>query len=180
MRFLGAVAALCAGWVVPVFAETEITEAAFVEGVTVEHPAVRALGEDVAAAEAAQRRAGLFANPSLQFDREHPEDNPRQDTWSVTWTPPLPGKYLLGRKAGNAAVRAEYDEAVASGKGPRHAGRWLLDAGAVVIGLGLLVLGARWLVAGRWRPPPSSESASWWSGSPSSRWAPRCPSWPRR
>jgi cation:H+ antiporter len=48
----------------------------------------------------------------------------------------------------NAAVRAEYDEAVASGKRPRHAGRWLLDAGAVVIGLGLLVLGARWLVAG--------------------------------
>jgi outer membrane protein TolC len=108
MRLARAVAALCgAGWVVPVAAETEITEAAFVERLTAEHPALRSLGDDVAGAEAARRRAGLLANPRVQFDREHPEDNPRQDTWSMAWTPPLPGKYVLGRKAADAVVNAD-------------------------------------------------------------------------
>jgi outer membrane protein TolC len=97
----------CAASAVRAFAQTEITESEFVDRVTDEHPAWRALGGDVAAAEAGRRRAGLLANPRAEFEREHPEDNPRQDTWSVAWTPPLPGKYLLGRQAADAAVRAE-------------------------------------------------------------------------
>ena len=47
----------------------------------------------------------------------------------------------------SAAVREEYAAAV--GPEPRAPrARWLLDVGAIVLGLALLVLGARWLVAG--------------------------------
>jgi outer membrane protein TolC len=91
----------------PLAAQARINEAEFVGRVTAVHPALRALAGEAAVAEAARRRAGLFANPSLELEREHPEDNPRQDTWSVTWTPPLPGKYILGRRVADAAVTAE-------------------------------------------------------------------------
>ena len=43
-----------------------------------------------------------------------------------------------------ADVRAEYEEAF--GRAPRRRGAWLLDIGMIVVGLMLLVLGARWLV----------------------------------
>lgn len=108
MRSLGFTAAVLGlASAIPVAAQAQITEAEFVDHVTAQHPALRVLGDDLAAAEASRRRAGLFANPSVAFDREHPDDNPRQDTWSVTWTPPLPGKYVLGRRAAYAAVAAE-------------------------------------------------------------------------
>ena len=44
-----------------------------------------------------------------------------------------------------ADVRAEYQDAF--GREPRDRSRWLLNVGAVGLGLALLVLGARWLVA---------------------------------
>src|SRR5687767_2679100 len=108
MRSLGLTAAVFGlANAMPVAAQAQITEAEFVDHVTAAHPALRVLGDDLAAAEASRRRAGLFANPSLAFEREHPEGHPRQDTWSVRWTPPLPVKYVAGRRAARAAVTAE-------------------------------------------------------------------------
>src|SRR5688572_30694973 len=99
MRFIESIAAVFGlASAIPVTAQPRITEAEFVLRVTAEHPAFRVLGDDWAAAEASQRRAGLFANPRVVFERGHPGDNPRQDTWSVTWVPPLPGKYPVGRR----------------------------------------------------------------------------------
>jgi cation:H+ antiporter len=48
------------------------------------------------------------------------------------------------RKERSATVLAEYDQAF--GEAPRNAPPWPLQLGAVVAGLGLLVLGSRWLV----------------------------------
>lgn len=45
------------------------------------------------------------------------------------------------------AVHAEYREALA-GEAPSRRSRWMRDAGGIVLGLVLLVVGARWLVAG--------------------------------
>jgi outer membrane protein TolC len=108
MRLRGVLAALY--WTasaLPSSGQTSITERDFVERVSRDHPAVRALGEDLATAEAARQRAGLPTNPKVEFEREHPDQSARQDTWSVAWTPPLPGQYVLGRRAAAAAVKAE-------------------------------------------------------------------------
>jgi outer membrane protein TolC len=100
--FMGALAS--AG---PVAAQTELTEREFVDRVTAEHPALRAAGEVLAVAEAGRRRAALVSNPRVGFEREQPDGGLRQDTWSVAWTPPLPGQFRLGRRAAGAALEAE-------------------------------------------------------------------------
>jgi outer membrane protein TolC len=91
----------------PVAAQTDLTERDFVDRVTAGHPAVRAVGEQLGIAEAARRRAGLFSNPRVGFEREQPDGGPRQDTWSVAWIPPLPWQFLIGRQAASAALEAE-------------------------------------------------------------------------
>ena len=83
-----------------------VTESQFVEGVGTEHAAARALGEDLARAEALQRRASALANPRVEFSREQPDDSPRQDTWSMAWVPPLDGRRGLARSAAQAGVEA--------------------------------------------------------------------------
>lgn len=50
------------------------------------------------------------------------------------------------RKETSKAVLSEYDDAFA--EEPRPATAWPLQAGSVIAGLGLLVLGSRWLVSG--------------------------------
>lgn len=84
----------------------DVTEGAFLAGVTPDHPAIRALEEDLARAEAARRRAGLVANPRVEFWREQPEANPRLTNWSIGWTPPLDGRYGLGKRAADAGLAA--------------------------------------------------------------------------
>lgn len=108
MQLRGSFAGLC--WALsalPSMGQTQLAESDFVDRLTGDHPALRALGEDLAAAEAARRRVGLLLNPRVEFEREHPDRSPRQDTWSVAWTPPLPGQFLLGRRAAEAGVTAE-------------------------------------------------------------------------
>ena len=58
-------------------------------------------------------------------------------TWFLVWQ---------SRKETSKAVLSEYDDAF--GTEPRPASTWPLQAGSVIAGLGLLVLGSRWLVGG--------------------------------
>ena len=83
-----------------------VTEGAFLAAIDGEHPAVRALGEGLARAEAARRRAGTLANPRFEFWREQPDANPRLTNWTVAWTPPLDGRFGLGKRAAAAGVAA--------------------------------------------------------------------------
>jgi outer membrane protein TolC len=68
--------------------------------------AMRALEEGLARAEAVRRRAGLLANPRVDFWREQPDASPRVTNWTLAWTPPLDGRYGLGKRATDAGVAA--------------------------------------------------------------------------
>lgn len=83
-----------------------VTEQEFLSAFTEESSAVRALTEGVARAEAARRRAGLFSNPRVDFWREEPDANPRVTNWTLSWTPPLDGRYGLGKKGADAGLAA--------------------------------------------------------------------------
>lgn len=87
----------------------EVTEEEFVGGVTDSHAAVRALQEGLAVAQAARVRAGTPANPRAEFWREQPDDSPRLTNWTLAWTPPLDGRFGLGKKAADAGVAAARD-----------------------------------------------------------------------
>ena len=86
--------------------EETLTESVFLAGLDESHVAVRALGEDLARAEAARRRAGTLGNPRVEFEREAPEDNPKQTTWTAAWAPPLDGRLGLAREAAETGVAA--------------------------------------------------------------------------
>jgi len=98
----------------------DVTEQAFLAVLDGEHSAVRALGEDLARAEAARRRAGTLGNPRLEFWREQPDANPRLTNWTLAWTPPLDGRFGLGKKAADAAVAATREELALDKAGLRH------------------------------------------------------------
>lgn len=83
-----------------------VTEQEFLSAFTAESAAVRALTEGVARAEAARRRAGVLSNPRVDFWREQPDENPRVTNWTVGWTPPLDGRYGLGKKGADAGLAA--------------------------------------------------------------------------
>ncbi len=91
----------------------EITEEQFLAPFTGSHAAVRSLEGDLSASQAALRRASTIANPRLEIAQERPEENPRQTTWSLAWTPPLDGRFGLGRKAGEAGQSAAQHRLVA-------------------------------------------------------------------
>ena len=79
-----------------------VTEAAFLAAL--DGPASLTLAEGLSRAQAAERQAALLSNPRLDFEREAPEGNPVQGTWSLTWTPPLDGRRGLTRDASRAGV----------------------------------------------------------------------------
>ncbi len=83
-----------------------VTEQEFLSAFTEESVAVRALTEGVARAEAARRRAGLLSNPRVDLWREQPDANPRVTNWTLSWTPPLDGRYGLGKKGADAGLAA--------------------------------------------------------------------------
>jgi cobalt-zinc-cadmium efflux system outer membrane protein len=84
----------------------EVTEEQFLAALNAGHAAVKALGEDLARAEAARRQAGTLGNPRLEFWREQPGANPRLTNWTLAWTPPLDGRFGLTRRAADAGVAA--------------------------------------------------------------------------
>ncbi len=83
-----------------------LTEAEFLSAFDAGGAAVRALQEGLARAEAARRRAGLLQNPRVDFWREQPDANPRVTNWTLSWTPPLDGRYGLGKKSTEAGLAA--------------------------------------------------------------------------
>ncbi|HSB62449.1 MAG TPA: TolC family protein, partial [Vicinamibacteria bacterium] len=83
----------------------EIGEEEFVAVFGAEHAASRSLEEGLVRAEAARRRAGVLANPRLDFWQERPEDSPRVTNWTLAWTPPFDGRWGLSRRAADARVR---------------------------------------------------------------------------
>lgn len=84
----------------------EVTEEQFLAALGENHAAVVALGADLARAEAARRRAGTLGNPRLEFWREKPDANPQLTNWTLAWTPPLDGRFGLGKKAADAGIAA--------------------------------------------------------------------------
>lgn len=89
----------------PMARAQEVTEADFLAAFGEEHAAVRALTEDVGRAEATLKSAGLLANPRLEYWREAPEST-RLTNLTLSWTPPLDGRYGLGKKAAQAGLAA--------------------------------------------------------------------------
>jgi outer membrane protein TolC len=81
-----------------------VTEEEFLSAFSGNGPAVRALTEGVARAEADRKRAGLLSNPRVDFWREQPDQNPRVTNWTLSWKPPLDGRYRLGKKAADAGL----------------------------------------------------------------------------
>jgi outer membrane protein TolC len=84
----------------------EVSEEEFLTGFTESHVAVRALQDGLAAAEAARVRAGTLSNPRLEFWREQPDANPRLTNWTLAWTPPLDGRFSIGKQAAEAGMGA--------------------------------------------------------------------------
>ena len=84
----------------------EVTEEKFLSALDEGHVGVRSLRDGIARAEGARERAGTLANPRFDFWREAPENNPRVTNWTVAWTPPLDGRYGLGKSAAEAGVAA--------------------------------------------------------------------------
>jgi len=91
--------------VIPAGAD-DVTEQAFLAALDQGHAAVRALGAELAGAEAARRRAGTLSNPRVEFWRERPGESPSLTNWTIAWMPPLDGRFGLGKSAAAARVAA--------------------------------------------------------------------------
>ena len=48
----------------------------------------------------------MLENPRVDFWREQPDANPSVTNWTLGWTPPLDGRYGLGKQAADAGVAA--------------------------------------------------------------------------
>lgn len=119
MRLTLSVALLALG-LTPLAGAQGLTEAEFLSAFDGEGAAVRALQEGLARAEAARRRAGLLANPRVDFWREQPDANPRVTNWTLSWTPPLDGRYGLGKKSADAGLAAARERLAADKAGLRR------------------------------------------------------------
>ncbi len=100
------IAAVLVVLVAPAVRAEGVSEESFISALSDDHPALLSLTEGVARAEAARVRAGTLANPRLDFWREEPESNPHVTNWTLSWTPPLDGRYGLGKKAAEAGLTA--------------------------------------------------------------------------
>jgi outer membrane protein TolC len=104
----------------PIASAEGVTEEEFLSGFSADSAAVRALTEGLARAEAARKRAGVLANPRADFWREQPDENPRVTNWTLSWTPPLDGRYGLGKKSADAGFSAARERFSADKAGLRR------------------------------------------------------------
>ncbi len=84
-----------------------VSEDVFLAAVDAAHPAARALGGDLGAAEARRLRASLLDDPRLELTREAPEDVARETTWALAWTPPIDGRRSKAILVAEAGVEVE-------------------------------------------------------------------------
>src|SRR5688572_13272110 len=90
----------------------DVTEEEFLAGLQDDSDAVRALEEGMARAEGVRLEARTLSNPRVEFWREQPDSNPQVTNWVLAWTPPLDGRYGLGKKAAEenlAAARRHFE-----------------------------------------------------------------------
>ncbi len=107
MRWLLSVCLLLLGAAAPAaHGEEFLTESEFLGALAEEHPAVAAQMGRVAEAAAARRRAEILTNPTLAFTAEQPRGTPREDIWSLAWTPPLDGRRRLSIDAAESGLGA--------------------------------------------------------------------------
>lgn len=90
----------------PAEPSTGFTEQTFLDAAMRDERIVAVLGEPLAIARANRARAGTLANPDLSFDREALDGGPRQDTWSLSWVPPLDGRHWVQDRAAREGVKA--------------------------------------------------------------------------
>lgn len=83
-----------------------VTEEVFLDALGPNHPAWRSIEEGLADAQAEVRRAAALPNPAIAFAREAPSGLPSENTWLLTWRPPLDGRRGPTRAAAEARVRA--------------------------------------------------------------------------
>ena len=115
-----------------------VTETAFLEAVGPEHPAWSSLEGGLGDAEAEVRRAALLPNPVVAFGREAPHGLPAENTWLLTWRPPLDGRRGPTREAAAAGLRAARadlaaDRLVVRGELRRVYAAWALGAARVAL-----------------------------------------------
>ena len=129
LSLLGGLSALI---LAPIAGAQGVTEEEFLSGFTAESAAVRALKEGLALAEAARKRAELLPNPRADFWREQSDQSARVTNWTLSWTPPLDGRYGLGKKSADAGVAAAQERFAVDKAGLRRELRaafaaWSLD-----------------------------------------------------
>ncbi len=83
-----------------------VSERDFVHRVMRDPRVVAMLDEPLAQARAERARVGLIPDPEVGFDREALGGQPRQDTWSLSWTPPWDGRSLSRTRAARAGLEA--------------------------------------------------------------------------
>ncbi len=94
--------------VAPTEPATGLSEKSFLDAAMRDERVRAVLDEPLAIARADRSRAGTLANPEASFDREALNGVPRQDTWSLSWAPPLDGRnWVQGRAAREGLKAAE-------------------------------------------------------------------------
>ncbi len=83
-----------------------VPEQMFLDAATHDERVVAMLDEPLTVARAARARAGAAPNPEAGWDRDSFRGGSRQDTWSVSWAPPLDGRHGLRDRAGRAGLSA--------------------------------------------------------------------------
>jgi len=84
----------------------EVTEHEFLSALQEDGDAIRSLEEGIARAERNRVASRTLANPRLDFWREQPDSSPEVTNWTLAWTPPLDGRYGLGKKAAEEGLAA--------------------------------------------------------------------------
>ncbi|MCC6650504.1 MAG: TolC family protein, partial [Candidatus Eisenbacteria bacterium] len=83
-----------------------VTERAFLDAALRDNRVRAVADEPLQLARADRARAQSLDNPEGSFDREAPQGAARQDSWSISWAPPLDGRNLAQARAGRAGLRA--------------------------------------------------------------------------
>lgn len=103
---VGVLALLATLAVAPTDPATGLSEKSFLDAAMQDERVRAVLDEPVAIARANRSRVGTLVNPDVSFDREALDGGPRQDTWSLSWVPPLDGRQWVQDRAAREGVKA--------------------------------------------------------------------------
>ena len=125
-----------------------VSEQAFLDAASSDGRVRAVLEEPLVVARAARARAGKLSNPEAAFDREDLNGSPRQDTWTLSWAPPLDGRSGMETRAGKAALgaaemRQELNRVAWRADVREAFAEWSLAQGGAAIGAELAALADR-------------------------------------